>query len=641
LRYFEQILEAIVADATTLVERVSYLPAEERHQVLVGVNQTARAYEREQPVQALFEAQAAEHPDAVAVTCGEGSLTYGELDRRANRLARYVAARTGGPGKLVGVSVGRSVDMLVALLAVLKAGCAYVPLDRVYPAARLRYMVEEAGVAVVLTDDAASAAAFVPEGVLSIDLVANARAIAAEPEFAPAFAPSPDAPAYVIYTSGSTGTPKGVEITHRSVVNFLTAMAHEPGLRANDVLVAVTTISFDIAGLELFLPLSVGATVAIADADEVVDGNRLLACIERAKATALQATPATWRMLLEAGFRAPAGFKMLCGGEALPRDLANRLLAGDGRLWNMYGPTETTIWSSCLELRAGDHAITVGRPIANTQFYVLDAQDQPVGLGQPGQLHIGGDGVARGYVKRPELTAEKFILNPFGAGRLYRTGDSARLLPSGEVQLLGRIDHQVKLRGFRIELGEIEAVLERKAGLAAAAVILREDVPGSARLVGYFVERPAAARTPNALSALLADDLPAYMIPTAWVRLSELPIAASGKLDRSALPAPEVAIGSGEPFAGPLTPLEITLAQIWSEVLQVEKVGVADDIFALGADSISLFKITARANREGVPLMAKQLFKHRTIRELAERLEEAAAASQPGVAIREPLRSSA
>jgi aryl carrier-like protein len=332
-------------------------------------------------------------------------------------------------------------------------------------------------------------------------------------------------------------------------------------------------------------------------------------------------------MLLEAGFRAGTGFAMLCGGETLPRDLANRLLEGDGRLWNMYGPTETTIWSSCVEVRAGDHPITVGRPIANTQFHVLDAHDQPVGVGELGQLHIGGDGIARGYLKRPDLTAEKFIPNPFGAGRLYRTGDSARLLPNGEVQVLGRLDHQVKLRGFRIELGEIEAVLAKQAGLAASAVALREDAPGAARLVGYVVERPDAPRTDAELVAALAADVPEYMIPSAWVRLGELPVSANGKLDRAALPAPRVTQATDDTFAAAETPLERKLAGIWCDVLKLERVGVTDDLFDLGADSINLFQITARANREGVSLMAKQLLQHRTIRTLAARLEAAVAAA--------------
>ena len=647
LKYYEVILSAIVADLETPVRSVAYLPAGERREVLL-INETARTYPHDARVNSLFEAQAARCPGAVAAMHGSESLTYGALDRRANQLANYLRTRTGAEGKLVGVAVERSLDMLVALLAVHKAGCAYVPLDRIHPDARLRSMLEEANVAAVLTDDAQQSA-FVPAGTPLIDLGRERDAIAAEPETPATLEPCAGAPAYVIFTSGSTGKPKGVEVTHRSVVNFLTSMAHEPGLVQNDVLVAVTTISFDIAALELFLPLVTGAAVAIASKEETADGFQLRALLEATAATTMQATPVTWRLLLEAGFRAPSGFKMLCGGEALARDLANRLLEGDGELWNMYGPTETTIWSSCLRVTAGDHPITVGRPIANTQFYVLDAYDQPVALGRPGQLHIGGDGVARGYLNQPELTAEKFVANPFAAGRMYRTGDSARLLPGGDVQVLGRIDHQVKLRGFRIELGEIEAILARKGELAASAVALREDTPGSPRLVAYFVERAATAKTPAELQALLAQELPDYMVPSMWVRLDALPVSANGKLDRAALPVPELPAASDADFAAPQSAIEIALAEIWRDVLKLERVSVTDDLFALGADSINLFQITARANREGLALMAKQLLQHRTIGELAASLEATAAEGlrpafeRPSLrrSLRERLQSSA
>ena len=348
-----------------------------------------------------------------------------------------------------------------------------------------------------------------------------------------------EATAYLIYTSGSTGAPKGVEVTHRSLVNLLCSIAHRPGVGRTDTLLAITTIAFDIAALELFTPLLVGATVAIARRDDVSDGNRLLAAIGRSGATILQGTPASWRLMLEAGFRSRPGFKMLCGGEALPRDLADRLLEGGGALWNMYGPTETTVWSSCGEILAENDPITIGQPIANTQLHVLDRYDQPAPFGVSGQLHIGGDGVAKGYFRREALTAEKFFPDPFGLSpRLYRTGDVARRLPSGEIQILGRADTQIKLRGFRIELEEIEAVLSRSVG--AAAVALREDIAGKPMLVGYLAQASAEGRSDEALRAKLAEYLPDYMIPAIWVRLDSLPVTPNGKLDRAALPAPDV-----------------------------------------------------------------------------------------------------
>ena len=365
-----------------------------------------------------------------------------------------------------------------------------------------------------------------------------------------------------------------------------------------------------------------GARVIIADRDTTFDGFRLLQRLEEVGATAMQATPATWRLLLEAGFKAKGGFKMLCGGEALPRELANRLLDGSGELWNLYGPTETTIWSACERVSSGEDPITVGRPIANTQFYVLDRNDQLLPAGAFGQLHIGGDGVARGYYQREALTSEKFIANPFAEGRVYRTGDLARWQANGRMQILGRIDNQIKLRGFRIELGEIESVLVEKAGFAAAAVMLREDIPGVQRLVGYVVDAKRQSRNMGELRLLLAEQMPEFMIPTAWVELDKLPISPNGKLDRGALPAPDsAAIPAQEKYVAPVTPIETTLEAIFAEVLHMPRISTAADLLLLGTDSIQLFQITARANRAGLAITTKQLLQHRTVAALAAYLE--------------------
>jgi amino acid adenylation domain-containing protein len=608
---YQALLEAIVADAAQPISRASCLPAGERAELIERMNDTAAEYPRDRSVHALIEAQARAVPRSIAAQFGDVSINYETLDRRANQMANVLRERIGPvSGKLVGVSVERSLDMLVALIAVMKAGCAYVPLDPMHPAARLRYILGEAEVAALISDGSENAA-LVADGTPLLDVRRDAAVIAAASPIAPAVQASPDSLAYVIYTSGSTGKPKGVEISHRAVVNLLTSMARNPGLTANDVLYAVTTISFDIAGLELFLPLIVGGKVVIAERDAVIDGFRLLKNLETVGATAMQATPASWRLLLEADFKAPPAFKMLCGGEALPRDLANRLLEGSGELWNMYGPTETTIWSSCTRVEAGTTPITVGGPIANTQFYILDRNDQPVPKGIPGQLHIGGDSVARGYYKRVALTAEKFVANPFAAGRMYRTGDLARWLPDGSLQVMGRIDHQVKLRGFRIELGEIESVLTAKGNLSAASVVLREDVPGTARLVAYYVEKPENPRSGEALRALLAEDMPEYMIPSAWVRLDALPLSPNGKLDRAALPMPDGIQIANELFVEPSTATEVALTKIFGEVLNLERVGATSDLLKMGADSIQLFQITARANRAGIKITARQLLQHR------------------------------
>ena len=622
---YEALLEAIVADAARAVVLMPYLPATIRQQLLTGWNRTDAKLPAECCVHRLFEAQAAQSPRAIAAQFGGETLSYEELDRRANRLAGHLLRRIGGTGaeRLVGIAIERSLDMLVAMIAVLKAGCAYVPLDPSHPPARLRYILEDARVSALITDQSAAEIA-VSDATPVIHLTRDAAAVAASSPEAPAASVSGDSLAYAIYTSGSTGRPKGVEVSHRAVVNLLAAMSRAPGLTAKDVFFAVTTVSFDIAALELFLPLIVGARVVIAGRDELADGFELLRRIQDTGATAMQATPATWRLLLEAGFRAPAGFRMLCGGEALPRDLADRLLAHEGELWNMYGPTETTIWSSCSRIHADGRPITVGSPIANTQFYVLDRNDQPTAPGVPGQLHIGGTGLARGYHERPELTAEKFLANPFAPGRIYRTGDLARWLPDGTLQVLGRIDHQVKVRGFRIELGEIEAALTRKAGTRAAAVILREDVPGVHRLVAYYVPGPGTPGSPDTLAERLAEELPEYMIPAAWVQLEALPVSPNGKLDRAALPAPAAGQQvSEQDYRAPATATEIEIARICAEVLHLERVGVDTDLLRLGADSIQMFQIVARVNRIGLHLTAKHLLQQRTIAEVARRLDAA------------------
>ena len=617
LECYQVLLQSIVADAAQPLAGIAYLSAAERERLLYTYNDSAHDFPRTQCIHELIAAQARAHPEAVAVECGAEQVSYGALEQRCTQLAALLRERLGtraASGCRVAVAVERSIELPVALIAVLKAGCAYVPLDPGHPPARLRYILEDAGVAALITDGSI-ATQLVPEDVAVVHLGRDAAALAAAPVAAPATAVAPAALAYVMYTSGSTGLPKGVEVEHHSVVNFLTSMARTPGLGAEDVLLAVTTVAFDIAALELYLPLSVGARLVIAPRETLRDGFALRRELESRRVTAMQATPATWRLLLEAGFRAPAGFKMLCGGETLPRELAARLLRGAGVLWNLYGPTETTIWSSCGAVVAGDAPVSAGRPIANTQLYVLDAERQPVAQGVPGELYIGGEGVARGYRGRPELNAQKFQANPFAAGRLYRTGDLARWLPGGELMLLGRTDSQVKLRGFRIELGEIENTLARLLGLEAA-VLLREDVPGVARLVAYY-RGDDRARTPAALRAALQTQLPEVMIPTAWVALQELPLNAHGKLDRGALPPPEPADAGPDEFVAPETPTEICLARIWSEVLHLPRVSANMDLLKAGADSIQLFQIIARSTREGFRLTARQLLQARTLRAVA------------------------
>ena len=585
----------------------------------------ASAYEREATVVDLFEARVVASPGSLAAACGNDRLTYAQLDARVNRLTRHLVARVGVPGARVAVCVDRSLDLLVTLLAVQKAGYAYVPLDPSHPVARLRTIVTDADVAGVIVDESGArvlAADDLAPTVSRIHLARDAATIAGESDTKLAAARAADASAYVIFTSGSTGVPKGVDVSQRSVVNLLTTMAQRPGFSADDVMLAITTVAFDIAALELFLPLVTGGTVVIADSQELANGERLQARLVTCGATVMQATPSMWRVMLEAGFRSEPGFRVLCGGEALRSDLAARLLMGDGELWNMYGPTETTIWSTCARVECAD-VVTVGNPIANTQCYVLDADDRIVPSGTVGQLHIAGDGVARGYVKRPALDVDKFVADPFGGGRMYRTGDRARIAASGEIEVLGRMDDQVKLRGFRIELGEVETALAAVANAAASAVALRETISGVARLVGYLVPRPGVPLATHDLAALLAQRLPEYMIPCAWVVLDALPMTPNAKLDRAALPAPTTDDASAaSESAAPQTSTEIALASVCMEVLRLDRVGREDDIFALGADSIQIFQIVARANRLGIGVVARDLMQKRTIRNVVADLPD-------------------
>lgn len=489
LAHYRTLLSAAANDPEVTVSRLPLLDADETAWLVEKLNSSRRDYSREQSLPAIIEEQASRTPHSVAVEFENESLTYAELDEKANALANYLLDNGVGRDSLVGICVERSTDMIVGLLGILKAGAAYVPIDPAYPSERINSIIEDSGVDM-----------FVAHAHLAFDLRERvSRVICIDIEWdkverygfdRPEVTPGSDDLAYVIYTSGSTGKPKGVGIEHRALVNFLESMKEEPGIEPDDVLVAVTTISFDIAGLELFLPLIAGARVVIASRETATDGNALSELVEGCGASLMQATPATWRLLLEAGWKGSKSFKLLCGGEALPRDLANQLLERSESLWNMYGPTETTIWSSISRIGTTEGPVDLGHPIGNTQLHVLDENLQLVPVGVPGELHIGGDGLARGYFNRPDLTAEKFIPDPFakrGGARLYKTGDLVRRNADGDLEFLGRIDHQVKIRGYRIELGEIETALAAHPSVSAAVVTAHEFAPGDKRLAAYVV----------------------------------------------------------------------------------------------------------------------------------------------------------
>ncbi len=594
------LLEGVLAEPEARLSELPLLTAAESRQLLETWNATA-APVPEVCVHELFAAQAGRSPEAVAVEQGEVRWTYGELAARAAALARRLRGSGIGPGARVGVALERSPDMVAVLLGILQAGGTYVPLDPSHPAERRRWILEDAGVAVLLTDG-------------DLGTAPPAHDLPPVP---------PDLPAYVLYTSGSTGRPKGVQISHRALVNFLLAMAQTPGLGAADALLAVTTLSFDIAGLEIFLPLVVGARVVIATRETAADPARLAAEIAGRGITVLQATPATWRMLVESGWPGDRRLKALCGGEALPADLAQALLGRVGELWNVYGPTETTVWSTVHRVGPDRFPVPVGRPVANTRVYVVDRRFRPVPAGVPGELWIGGAGLGVGYLGRPELTAERFAPDPFAAPdqsigeRVYRTGDLVRWHPDGELEFLGRIDHQVKLRGFRIELGEIEAALLSHPTVAQAAVLALAEGAGR-RLVAWLV----GSEAPD-LRAFLSERLPEYMIPSAFAWLQSLPLSPNGKVDRRALAALAPETRKDEGWVAPRTPVEELLAGIWSEVLAAERVGAHDGFFELGGHSLLAARVTSRIRaRFGVELPLRAIFEASTLAALAVRVEE-------------------
>ncbi len=547
----------------------------------------------------LFEAQVAVAPGAVAVRFEGERLSLGELNVRANRLARHLVASGVGAGELVGVWLERSLEMVVAVMAVVKSGGAFVPLDPAFPADRLEFMVADSGARVVVTDSGLLAGGGLGAGVEYVCVDRDAGLIGGYAGEDPGLGGAGDDLAYVIYTSGSTGRPKGVQVEHRSLANLLGAMAKRPGLAAGDVVVSVTTLSFDIALVELLVPLVVGAEVVVVGRETAADGPALVAELARSGATVMQATPSTWRMLIEAGWLGDGRLKALCGGEAMSRDLADQLLARCGSVWNMYGPTETTVWSAVAEVTAGDGPVPIGTPVDNTQLYVLDAHRQLLPVGVPGELFIGGEGVARGYLGRPELTAERFVPDPFRSApgaRMYRTGDLVRRrLPSGDIEFLGRVDTQLKVRGYRIEPGEIESVLVEHPDVAQAVVAAHEHGPGDTRLAAYIVPAsPASPPHPHQLRAHLRTKLPDYMVPAAYILLPALPTTPNNKIDRTQLPNPDADAAPAAVSSAPRPGLEAELASIWEGVLGVKGIGRDDDFFDLGGHSLLAIRVFGR-----------------------------------------------
>ncbi|MFN3720125.1 MAG: amino acid adenylation domain-containing protein [Rhizobium rhizophilum] len=625
------LITGLAEDASRHVTDLPLLSSQQMKWLAEDLNQSTLDYPQDEFAFSLITKRAQSTPEAVAARHGEKSITYAELEARTNRFARHLRKVVPGQGERVALLVDRSLDMLVALIGIMKAGHAYVPLDPGHPEIRLRQTLAAARPAALVCGNETTAA-LTTDGMVMIRLDEVAGSIAAHSSAKLESLPTDtETTAYVIFTSGSTGTPKGVSISHRSLTNFLVSMAREPGFTAADVIVAVTTISFDIAGLELYLPLVAGGSVIIADRAEVEDGFALVRLIKDSKATILQATPTLWQMLVEAGLDGDRPLKKLCGGEALPKTLARTLAAMQGSLWNMYGPTETTIWSSLAHIENSDASITIGHPIANTQLHILGTDDRLAPPGITGELVIGGDGLAQGYFDRPDLTDAAFASLDIGIGskeRLYKTGDLGRRLNDGSLQLLGRRDNQVKLRGFRIELGDIEAVVSQVEGMRQCAVVGARSGRGDIVLACYFVaDADTPAADPTQLANAVRAHLPAYMVPAAWSLEKELPLTRNGKLDRKALESRELRRGETEtaaPKTAPRTPMEEKLMTIWKGVLEIDPIGVEDNLYALGADSLTIFRIAARMLDAGLPLEAKHLLRYPSIAELAAYADETA-----------------
>ena len=608
---YVQILEQFMAEPQLPVSKLQILSPGERRRMLAPFERTAYP---DLCIHEWFAQQAERTPGASAVVSGGQQLSYRELQEQANRLANRLRDLGVGPGVLAALCLQRSVDMLVAVLAVLTAGGAYVPLDPEYPSERLGYMLSDSGARALVTEESLLNL-LPPLSLPTICLDRDRSSLRMESPEPGASGASGNHLAYVIYTSGSTGRPKGVEVAHRSVVNLLASMQRQVGLVPEDRLLAVTTLSFDIAGLEVFLPLVSGARVILATREAAWNGAALADLIQQSGATIMQATPVTWRLLLDAGWTPSPDFKILCGGEALPLELAKRLLATGGKLWNLYGPTETTIWSTVHRMDHRGGVVLIGKPIANTEAYVLDAQRELVPVGVAGELYLGGDGLARGYLGQAELTEEKFVAHPFVPGeRLYRTGDLVRWLADGNLEYLGRLDQQLKLRGYRIELGEIEMALEQQPDIQQAVVVPHLDASGEQRLTAYLVSHDGVSIDSSALREALSGTLPGYMVPSAVVRLNELPLTPNKKVDRKALAARPFEVPVSSVYVPPRTAAEQTVAAIWQELLGTARIGVSDNFFDLGGYSLLVVQLQSRLLQQfQKELSLVELFQHPTV----------------------------
>jgi amino acid adenylation domain-containing protein len=642
LEHYLCLLQAVAADPHANIGRLSMLPATEREQVLFGWNEMAANHPPDMCLPELFEAQVARVPDAIALVHGERRLSYAELNAQANRLAHHLRGLGVGPDSRVAICVERGPEMVMAMLATLKAGGAYVPLDPAYASERLNYTLQDSRPAVVLVDAPGRAA--LGDGADAGDATASARPalldlLADAPRWADAPDGNPDSRAqglqprhlaYIIYTSGSTGGPKGVMVEHANVVRLFSATQEWFRFGSQDVWTLFHSFAFDFSVWEIWGALLHGGQLVIVPLDEARSPGDFYRLLCERGVTVLNQTPSAFRQLIAAQADSPLPHRLRCvifGGEALELHMLKPWYERNGertRLVNMYGITETTVHVTYRPLSAGDASrpgpSPIGGRIPDLRLYILDTERQPVPIGVTGELYVGGAGVARGYLNRPELTAERFVNDPFVPGeRLYKTGDLGRWLADGTIEYLGRNDFQVKIRGFRIELGEIEAVLAQEDGVRAAAVVMREDTPGDRRLVAYYTGSAGV----EALKSRAAAMLPAYMVPAAYVQLETLPLTLNGKLDRRALPAPEGDAYVRRAYEAPQGEVEQALARLWAELLKVERVGRHDNFFALGGHSLLAMQLVARVRDSfGVELPVVRVFEMQGFAELAAAIEQ-------------------
>ena len=626
---FSKVLKTIAENPLITVEDIQLTDTENLLEKWAEWNATEAAYDREIPVHKLIAEAAAKYQNNTAIIFNDKKITYKTLNEKANQLAHSFIHKGIKTGDVVGVALDRSPEMIMVILAVIKSGAAYVPIDPEYPEDRIQYMVSDAS-AKMLISSKKYKKSFHSE-IIDFVIEDEMPSVQRLPGSAPDIKVSDNDLAYILYTSGSTGKPKGVLIEHHSLVNMLLSMVKMPGISENDILLAVTTVSFDIAGLEMFLPLITGATILLADAQVAKDGRELLKIVKEQHITIMQATPATYKMMLAAGWEQPLNLKILCGGEPMTKDLAEKLCTRSTALFNMYGPTETTVYSTGKQVNTDDDIITIGRPINNTQVYILDESLNPVSEGLAGEIYIAGHGVGRGYVNRPQLTAEKFIDNPFaksGSEKMYRTGDMGKFLSNGEIQCLGRIDRQIKVRGYRIEPGEIENAIMKHGGFKETLVMVCNDKKLNQRLAAFIVfetriNEEQVSVIISKLKERLKDILPAYMLPDLFIRLEQLPLLLNGKVDHNALS--QLCLHNEtvhDKTTHAFTETEKLVSFIWSEFLDAENIGLDDNFFELGGHSLIAVEVMMRIEKEtGQKLPLSTLFEYPTIKKLAALLQ--------------------